>query len=65
MIVWGNHSSTQYPDFYHAMIKGKPVTKVIRDSNWLLNDFISTIQRRGAAVIRARGLLLLLLPPML
>ncbi|AAO90750.1 malate dehydrogenase [Coxiella burnetii] len=55
MIIWGNHSSTQYPDFYHATIDGKPATEVIRDKNWLLNDFISVIQQRGAAVIKARG----------
>ncbi|ABS77292.1 malate dehydrogenase [Coxiella burnetii] len=55
MIIWGNHSSTQYPDFYHATIDGKPATEVIRDKNWLLNDFIPVIQQRGAAVIKARG----------
>ncbi|WP_267256828.1 malate dehydrogenase [Coxiella endosymbiont of Ornithodoros maritimus] len=55
MIIWGNHSSTQYPDFYHATIDGRPVSEVIRDKNWLLNDFIPVIQQRGAAVIKARG----------
>ena len=55
MIIWGNHSSTQYPDFYHAKIDGKPATDVITDINWLKNDFIPIIQKRGAAVIKARG----------
>ncbi len=55
MTIWGNHSSTQYPDFYHAKINGKPVPEVITDINWLQNDFISTVQKRGAAVIKARG----------
>ena len=55
MAIWGNHSSTQYPDFYHAKINGKPVTDVITDINWLQNDFISMVQKRGAEVIKARG----------
>ncbi len=55
MTIWGNHSSTQYPDFYHAKIDGKPVTEVIQDSNWLESDFIQTVQQRGAAIINARG----------
>lgn len=55
LVVWGNHSSTQYPDFYNATIDGKPVTDVIHDLNWLENDFIPLIQQRGAAVIKARG----------
>ncbi len=53
--IWGNHSTTQYPDFYHATIGGKPATEVIKDENWLKNDFIATVQKRGAAVIEARG----------
>lgn len=53
--IWGNHSTTQYPDFYHATIGGKPATDVITDENWLQNDFITTVQKRGAAVIEARG----------
>ena len=53
--IWGNHSTTQYPDFYHATIGGKPATEVIKDENWLKNDFISMVQKRGAAVIEARG----------
>lgn len=55
MIIWGNHSATQYPDFYHAKINGKPVPEVITDLHWLQNDFIPMIQQRGAAVIKARG----------
>jgi malate dehydrogenase len=55
MIIWGNHSATQYPDFYHAKINGKPATDVITDVEWLKNDFIPMIQQRGAAVIKARG----------
>ncbi len=55
MNIWGNHSSTQYPDFYHAMINGKLVTDVIKDENWLTKEFIPIIQQRGAAVIKARG----------
>lgn len=55
MNVWGNHSATQFPDFYHATINGKPVINVIDDLNWLQNDFISTVQKRGAEVIKARG----------
>lgn len=55
MIIWGNHSSTQYPDFYHAKINDKPVPDVITDLNWLQNEFIPLIQKRGAAVIKQRG----------
>lgn len=55
MVIWGNHSSTQYPDFYNAKINGKPVTEVIHDLNWLQNDFITTVQKRGTSVIKQRG----------
>lgn len=55
MTVWGNHSSTQYPDFYNAKINGVSAAKVITDETWLKETFISTIQQRGAAVIKARG----------
>lgn len=55
MIIWGNHSATQYPDFYHAKIDGRPVPDVITDLNWLQNDFISIVQKRGAEVIKVRG----------
>jgi malate dehydrogenase len=53
--IWGNHSATQYPDAYHAEIDGKPASQVIGDDNWIKNDFIPTVQKRGAAVIEARG----------
>jgi malate dehydrogenase len=53
--IWGNHSATQYPDFQNATIGGKPVTEVISDHEWLKTDFISTVQKRGAAIIEARG----------
>jgi malate dehydrogenase len=53
--IWGNHSNTQYPDFTNARIKGKPATEVITDRNWLENTFVTMIQTRGAAVIKARG----------
>ena len=55
MTIWGNHSATQYPDFYHAKINGKLAPEVITDLNWLQNDFISTVQKRGAEVIKVRG----------
>ncbi|MDE2028051.1 MAG: malate dehydrogenase [Candidatus Omnitrophica bacterium] len=54
--IWGNHSSTQYPDFYHATIQGRPAPEVIKDEAWLKGAFIETVQKRGAAVIKARGL---------
>ena len=54
--IWGNHSATQFPDFANATIGGKPVTEVITDHEWLHGDFISTVQKRGAAIIDARGL---------
>ncbi len=53
--IWGNHSATQYPDFYNAKINGKPATEVITDEAWLKGEFISTVQQRGAAIIKARG----------
>ena len=56
MTIWGNHSSTQYPDFYNAKIDGRPANEVIGDEKWLKEDFIATVQQRGAAVIKARGL---------
>ena len=55
LAIWGNHSSTQYPDFYNAKINGKPVLSVIPDESWLQNEFVSMIQKRGAEVIKARG----------
>jgi len=56
LTIWGNHSATQYPDFFNATINGKPVTEVISDHEWLKGDFIKTVQQRGAAIIKARGL---------
>jgi malate dehydrogenase len=55
LAIWGNHSSTQYPDFYNAKIGGKPATAVIPDEDWLQNTFIPVVQQRGAAIIKARG----------
>ncbi len=55
MAIWGNHSTTQYPDFFHARIHGQPVPEVIQDHDWLRTTFVSTVQKRGAAVIEARG----------
>lgn len=53
--IWGNHSSTQVPDFFNAKINGKPAPEVIKDISWLENEFIATVQKRGAAIIEARG----------
>lgn len=53
--IWGNHSSTQVPDFYHAKVNGKPVSAVIQDVQWLETEFVAQVQKRGAAVIEARG----------
>ncbi len=55
LAIWGNHSPTMYPDFFNAKIGGKPVTEVISDHAWLKGDFITTVQQRGAAVLKARG----------
>src|SRR4029077_16217398 len=55
MTIWGNHSSTQYPDFYNAEIKGKNADKAISDEAWLKETFIPAVQQRGAAIIKARG----------
>ncbi len=55
MTIWGNHSSTQFPDFTNATIGGKPATAVITDKAWLENEFIPLVQKRGGAVIKARG----------
>ena len=56
MCIWGNHSATQYPDFTNAQINGAPATDSISDREWLEEEFISTVQKRGAAIIKARGL---------
>ncbi|HYG24103.1 MAG TPA: malate dehydrogenase [Verrucomicrobiae bacterium] len=55
LAVWGNHSATMYPDFHNAKIAGRPVTEVIGHHGWLENEFIATVQQRGAAIIKARG----------
>jgi malate dehydrogenase len=57
MTIWGNHSATQYPDVFHAEVHGKPAFDAIgNDQAWLEGDFIPTVQQRGAAIIKARGL---------
>ncbi len=56
LAIWGNHSATQYPDFFHATIQGRPAMDVIDDEEWLKTTFLQTIQQRGAAIIKARGL---------
>ena len=57
MTIWGNHSATQYPDVFHAEVSGKPAFEAAgSDQTWLENDFIPTVQQRGAAIIKARGL---------
>lgn len=55
LAIWGNHSSTQFPDFGNATIAGRSVTDVVTDRAWLEGDFLSTVQKRGAAIIEARG----------
>jgi malate dehydrogenase len=56
LVIWGNHSATQFPDFANATIAAKKATDVISDHAWLEGDFITTVQKRGAAIIEARGL---------
>ena len=55
MIIWGNHSSTQYPDIHHCKVAGKDATSLV-DQAWVTGEFIPTVQQRGAAIIKARGL---------
>jgi len=55
LAIWGNHSSTQFPDAWHAIIGGRPAPEVIGDDAWLQGDFIASVQQRGAAIIKARG----------
>jgi malate dehydrogenase len=55
MSVWGNHSPTQYPDIFNAKVKGKNAAEAVNDQDWLESDFIPTVQKRGTAVIEARG----------
>ncbi len=56
MTIWGNHSATQYPDLFHTNVKGQNAAAMIDDQDWLENTFIPTVQKRGAAIIKARGL---------
>jgi malate dehydrogenase len=55
MTIWGNHSATQYPDLFHAEVSGRIAADVVDDQSWIENDFIPTVQKRGAAIIEARG----------
>lgn len=55
MTIWGNHSATQYPDIFHARIGGRNAAELVSDQTWLEQDFIPTVQQRGAAIINARG----------
>ena len=55
LAIWGNHSPTMYPDYQHALINGRPVTDAIGHHAWLKGEFLTTVQQRGAAVIKARG----------
>jgi malate dehydrogenase len=55
MTVWGNHSTTQYPDIMHAKVGGRNAAEVVNDQSWIENDFIPTVAKRGAAIIEARG----------
>jgi len=55
LIIWGNHSATQYPDIHHCTVAGQPATDLVEDS-WIVENFIPTVQQRGAAIIKARGL---------
>ena len=56
MVIWGNHSSVQFPDLHHAKIRGRAVDELIGDPDWVLREFIPNVQKRGTAVIEARGL---------
>ncbi len=55
MTIWGNHSATQYPDLFHAEVRGQNAAEAVGDQSWLENDFIPTVAKRGAAIIEARG----------
>ena len=55
MTIWGNHSATQYPDIFHAKVRGENAAEVVNDQQWLEDEFIPTVQKRGAAIIEARG----------
>ena len=51
-IIWGNHSSTQYPDVNHGTVAGTPIREAVQDNDWLNGEFISTVQQRGATIIK-------------
>jgi malate dehydrogenase len=55
MAVWGNHSPTMYPDLFNAKVKGQIAAEVVNDQDWIENDFLPTVGKRGAAIIDARG----------
>ena len=55
LTIWGNHSATQYPDYHNTKINGKPLLETLNDESWLQGEFLSTVQQRGAAIIKARG----------
>jgi malate dehydrogenase len=55
MTIWGNHSATQYPDVFHAQVNGRNAAELVNDQQWVERDFIPTVQKRGAAIIEARG----------
>ena len=55
VIIWGNHSSSQYPDVNHGTVGGKPIREAVDDDSWLNGEFIATVQQRGAAIIKVRA----------
>jgi malate dehydrogenase len=55
LVIWGNHSATQYPDLFHAEVNGKNAAEIVNDQAWLADTFIPTVAKRGAAIIEARG----------
>lgn len=55
LTIWGNHSATQYPDYHNAKIKGRPLLEMLNNESWLQGEFLTTVQQRGAAIIKARG----------
>jgi malate dehydrogenase len=55
MAIWGNHSSTMFPDYFHALVDRFPAVDVIKDQEWLDKDFIPGVQARGAAILKVRG----------
>ena len=55
VIIWGNHSSTQFPDVAHGSVGGTPIKEAVKDDEWLKGDFITTVQQRGAAIIKVRA----------